>query len=178
MILKAESSTHETTGGTQQPVVHHGYYLTPAQAINRLPKDATPAQQDSAVQAHAKISEIHWSEMPDTLHMPGHGKGKTVNDSDIPQHYYRESYFSNDSLFHPELKGGRQGVAGDPVPYSIAGDNFISSLFDKLRDSIICRIRIQRHRRRHRAKFGFSCLWACKLVCCLPSSTFSISATR
>ena len=128
MTLKAESSTHETTGGTQQPVVHHGYYLTPAQAISRLPKDATPAQQDSAVQAHAKISEIHWSEMPDTLHMPGHGKGKTVNDSDIPQHYYRESYFSNDSLFHPELIGGRQGVAGDPVPYTIAGDNFISSL--------------------------------------------------
>ena len=113
---------------TQQPVVHHGYYLTPAQAISRLPKDATPAQQDSAVQRHAKISEIHWSEMPDTLHMPGHVKGKTTKDSDLPLHYYKESFFSGDSLLHPELKGGRQGVAGDPIPYTIAGDNFITSL--------------------------------------------------
>ena len=131
MIQKADSSIHVTTGGTQQPVVHHvhhGYYLTPAQAIARLPKDATPYQKDSAVQAHARISEIHWSEMPDTLHMPGHGKGKTTKDSDLPQHYYRESFFSGDSLLHPELKGGRQGVAGDPIPYTIAGDNFITML--------------------------------------------------
>lgn len=121
------SSTHGTTGGYQQPVVHHGQYLTPAQAISRLPKDATPAQQDSAVQAHAKFSEIHWSQEPDTLHMPGHGKGKSVKDIHIPQ-YYRESFFSNDTLFHPELPGGRQGVAGDPIPYSIANDNLITSL--------------------------------------------------
>ena len=121
------SSTHGTTGGTQQPVVHHGQYLTPAQAISRLPKDATPAQQDSAVQAHAKFSEIHWSKEPDTLHMPGHGKGKSIKDIHIPQ-YYHDSYFSNDTLFHPELPGGRQGVAGEPIPYSIARDNLITSL--------------------------------------------------
>ncbi|MBO4316055.1 MAG: DUF4271 domain-containing protein [Prevotella sp.] len=123
----ATSSTHGTTGGSQQPVVHHKTYLTPAQAISRLPKDATPAQQDSAVQAHAKFSEIHWSQEPDTLHMPGHGKGKSVKDIHIPQ-YYRESFFSKDTLFHPELPGGRQGVAGDPIPYSIANDNLITSL--------------------------------------------------
>ena len=116
-----------TTGGSQQPVVHHGKYLTPAEAISKLPKDATPAQQDSAVQAHAKFSEIHWSQQPDTLHMPGHGKGKSVKDIHIPQ-YYRESFFSKDTLFHPELQGGRQGVAGEPIPYSIANDNLITSL--------------------------------------------------
>jgi hypothetical protein len=121
------SSTNGTTGGSQQPVVHHKTYLTPAQAIGRLPKDATPAQQDSAVQAHAKFSEIHWSQEPDTLHMPGHGKGKSVKDINIPQ-YYRESFFSKDTLFHPELQGGRQGVVGEPVPYSIANDNLITSL--------------------------------------------------
>lgn len=65
--------------------------------------------------------------MPDTLHLPGHTKGKSLRDVSLPQ-YYKESFFSNDSLFHPELKGGRQGVAGDPVPYTVAGDNLITSL--------------------------------------------------
>ena len=95
--------------------------------LSWLPANATPAQQDSAIQRHIKISEIHWSEQPDTLHMPGHPKGKSFRDASLPQ-YYRESFFSKDSLFHPELTGGRLGVAGDPVPYSIASDNLITGL--------------------------------------------------
>ena len=47
--------------------------------------------------------------------------------SDLPQ-YYREGFFSKDSMFHPELQGGRYGVAGDPVPYSVRNDNIITSL--------------------------------------------------
>ena len=42
--------------------------------------------------------------------------------------YYRESYFTGKPFFHPELFGGRLGVAGDPVPYSIARDNVITLL--------------------------------------------------
>lgn len=101
--------------------------LTPKEVLSWLPKNATPAQQDSAIQRHIKASPIHWSEEPDTLHMPGHSKGKSLRDVSLPQ-YYRESFFSKDSLFHPELSGGRYGVAGDPVPYSIAGDNLITAL--------------------------------------------------
>ena len=115
MILKAESSTHETTGGTQQPVVHHGYYLTPAQAISRLPKDATPAQQDSAIQAAFHPGEIHYSSRPDTLRLPGEPLGKSVYEASIPQ-YYKETYFTSDSLMHPEISGGRMGIAGEPIP--------------------------------------------------------------
>ena len=48
-------------------------------------------------------------------------------DVDLPQ-YYREGFFSKDSLFHPELPGGRYGVAGDPVPYTVQHDNVIISL--------------------------------------------------
>ena len=101
--------------------------ITPAMVISWLPRDATPAQQDSAVQAHFKPSEIRWSERPDTLHLPGHDKGHNMLDVQLPQ-YYREGFFSKDSMFHPELPGGRYGVAGDPVPYSIHSDNFITSL--------------------------------------------------
>ena len=35
-------------------------------------------------------------------------------DVQLPQ-YYREGFFSKDTLFHPELPGGRYGVAGDPI---------------------------------------------------------------
>ena len=46
---------------------------------------------------------------------------------ELPQ-YYKEGFFSKDSLFHPELVGGRYGTTGDPVPYSVRGDDVITSL--------------------------------------------------
>lgn len=107
------------------PTAHHE--LTPKEVLSWLPADATPAQQDSAIQRHIKISEIHWSQQPDTLHMPGHPKGKSIFDISLPQ-YYRESFFSETPYFHPEVSGGRQGVAGDPVPYTVASDNLFTAL--------------------------------------------------
>lgn len=100
--------------------------LTPYKVLRSLPNDATPAQQDSAIQAAFQPNEIHYSLRPDTLHIPGHGVGKSLKEVNLPQ-YYRESFFSNDSLLHPELSGGRYGLAGDPVPYTIRNDDLISS---------------------------------------------------
>ena len=99
---------------------------TPYQVLRLLPKDATPAQQDSAIQAWFQPGEIHYSEQPDTLHLPGHTVGRNLKDVNLPQ-YYRENFFSKDTLYHPELEAGRYGVAGDPVPYIIGNDNIISS---------------------------------------------------
>lgn len=107
--------------------VKHRHELTPREVLSWLPKDATPAQQDSAIQAHIKPSEIHWSSQPDTLHLPGHTAGKSFRNMSLPQ-YYKESFFSTSEYFHPELRGGRMGVAGDPVPYTVAGDNLLTSL--------------------------------------------------
>ncbi len=98
---------------------------TPYQVLRLLPKDATPAQQDSAIQAWFQPGEIHYSTRPDTLHLPGHGVGRNLKDVNLPQ-YYRENYFSNDSLYHPELEAGRYGVAGDPVPQSMSNDSLLS----------------------------------------------------
>ena len=100
---------------------------TPYQVLRLLPKDATPAQQDSAIQAWFQPGEIHYSDQPDTLHLPGHSVGRNLKEVNIPQ-YYRETYFSNDSLFHPELDGGRFGMAGDPIPYATKNDNVITCL--------------------------------------------------
>ena len=46
--------------------------------------------------------------------------------ADLPQ-YYKEGFFSEDSLFHPELEGGRYGTMGDPIPYNVRGDDVITS---------------------------------------------------
>lgn len=100
---------------------------TPAEILAKLPKTATPSQQDSAIQANIKPSEIHWSNMPDTLHLPGQPVGKSWRDVSLPT-YYKESFFSQSPLFHPEQPGGRIGVAGDPMPYSIASDNVITGI--------------------------------------------------
>ncbi|MBQ9649759.1 MAG: DUF4271 domain-containing protein [Prevotella sp.] len=100
---------------------------TPYQVLRLLPKDATPAQQDSAIQAWFAPDEIHYSERPDTLHLPGEGIPRDLKDVKLPT-YYRENFFSNDSLYHPELNGGRYGVAGDPVPETLRNDSLISGL--------------------------------------------------
>jgi len=121
------TAEHQSDSGAHVKVAPKKHVLTPREVLSWLPKDATPAQQDSAIQKHIKISEIHWSSRPDTLHLPGHSVGKSYKDVSLPQ-YYKESFFAKDSLFHPELSGGRMGVAGDPVPYSIASDNLITLL--------------------------------------------------
>jgi hypothetical protein len=100
---------------------------TPYQVLRLLPKDATPAQQDSAIQAWFQPGEIHYSEQPDTLHLPGHDVGRNLKDINIPQ-YYRENFFSKDTLYHPEINGGRLGMAGDPIPYAIRNDDTITAL--------------------------------------------------
>lgn len=100
---------------------------TPSEVLRRLPADATPFQQDSAVQSVCHVKNTHLSTRPDTLHLPGHDKGKSPKDIDLPI-YYKQNFFSNDSMYHPELDGGHHGVAGDPIPYTIRGDNTITGL--------------------------------------------------
>ena len=103
----------------------HGSQPSPREVLDRLPADATPEQQDSAVQANIKPGLVHYSTEPDTLHLPGEKAGKSIMALDLPT-YYKQSFFSGSPMFHPELPGVRLGVAGDPVPYTIASDNFIT----------------------------------------------------
>jgi hypothetical protein len=128
-MLQADSilNTENTEGVASQQHLHVHKQLTPAQVLSWLPASATPEQQDSAIQAHIKPSVIHWSNRPDTLHLPGQPVGKSWRDVNLPT-YYKESFFSDSPMFHPELSGGRLGVAGDPVPYTVAGDNLITGI--------------------------------------------------
>lgn len=128
MRQQQDSIAHDSVALAQQDSSLHQPVRpqTPYQVLQMLPKDATPAQQDSAIQAWFQPDEVHYSSQPDTLHLPGHGVGHNrLKVSDLPK-YYHENFFSNDSLLHPELNGGRYGVAGDPVPYTVRGDNFMT----------------------------------------------------
>lgn len=126
----AEPFTQEMEGEGEillQQSNTYGKKLHPYQVLRTLPKDATPAQQDSAIQAYFGQAEIRYSSRPDTLRLPGQPLGKSVRDVSLPQ-YYRESYFKTDSLFHPELNGGRMGIAGEPIPYRASNDTLVTGL--------------------------------------------------
>ena len=123
--LPATAEGVEETHEASPPSPYQATHVTPYQVLRKLPKDATPAQQDSAIQAVFRPKQITYSSRPDTLHLPGHDVGKNFLDADLPT-YYRENFFSADTLLHPELNGGRFGVAGDPVPYSLRNDNVIT----------------------------------------------------
>ena len=131
ILVSTPAAEHLTDTVAKQPARPQ----TPYQVLRLLPKDATPAQQDSAIQAWFEPAEIHYSEQPDTLHLPGHSIPRDLKKVEIPQ-YYKENFFSNDTLYHAELNGGRYGVAGDPVPYSMRSDDFITGFL------IVCFIQI------------------------------------
>lgn len=105
----------------------HGKKLHPYQVLRTLPKDATPAQQDSAIQAAFQPARIRYSSRPDTLRLPGQPLGKGVKDVSLPL-YYRETFFKADTLLHPEINGGRMGIAGTPIPYRASNDNLVTGM--------------------------------------------------
>ncbi len=120
-------TTMDTIDATDTVVVKPSKPQTPYQVLRLLPKDATPAQQDSAIQAWYTPGEIHYSEQPDTLHLPGEGIPRDLKEVNLPQ-YYRENFFSNSSLYHPEVSSGQYGISGDPVPELLSSDNLITGI--------------------------------------------------
>lgn len=98
-----------------------------AEVIGRLPDDATPAQQDSAVQAAFHVENTHLSTRPDTLSLPGVKEWTCPGKVNAPGHYI-ESLVRRDTALFPGVEWGRSGVAGDPVAYSIRGDDVLTGL--------------------------------------------------
>ena len=121
-MLKNDSIlTTISTANTDTVVEHSAKPQTPYEVLRLLPKDATPAQQDSAIQEWFEPKEIHYSSRPDTLHLPG------LKEVSLP-HYYRENFFSNNTMYHPELSIERVGESGDPIPYTFQNDSFITGI--------------------------------------------------
>ena len=127
-MLKNDSIlTTISTANTDTVVEHSAKPQTPYEVLRLLPKDATPAQQDSAIQEWFEPKEIHYSSRPDTLHLPGQEIPRDLKEVSLP-HYYRENFFSNNTMYHPELSIERVGESGDPIPYTFQNDSFITGI--------------------------------------------------
>jgi len=127
MLQDSIITTQHVAAGPDSAVYKPARPQTPYQVLRLLPKDATPAQQDSAIQAWFQPGEIHYSERPDTLHIPGHGIGRNPKDVKIGL-YYQDNFFSDDTLYHAELPYGLDGVAGEPIPSTVYNSSVISML--------------------------------------------------
>lgn len=101
---------------------------TPYEVLRSLPRNATPQQQDSAIQAVFKPAEIRYSQRPDTLRLPGQELGRKASQVDELPQYYAETFFKSTDFFKEEVNGGRMGVAGTPPPYNPVNDDLVVSL--------------------------------------------------
>lgn len=130
MTQQSDSTAAATpVQGKQHTATHHqSGYRSPWDIIKTLPETATPWQQDSAIRANYKFPQVDWAHYQNPLRTPttkptGFGKMNMSRPM-----YYSHSLVQPDSIYRPEYATYRQGVAGDPVPYSIASDNLISSV--------------------------------------------------
>jgi hypothetical protein len=120
-------TTTIATAITDTVAVHSARPQTPYEVLRLLPKDATPAQQDSAIQQWFEPREIHYSSRPDTLHLPGQEVPVDLKEVNLPQ-YYRENFFSDNTMYHPEINSERTGTAGDPIPYTFQNDSLVTGI--------------------------------------------------
>ena len=101
--------------------------LAQEQAVSILPADSSDNQTDTIIAEQPKAVASEWNLQIDSLVKARQQKDKEDYETALPQ-YYRESFFSKSPFFHPELPGGRPGVAGDPIPYTIASDDVMTCL--------------------------------------------------
>lgn len=123
MIQENDSIIEQPTAETS---THHFYSV--AQILRSLPSNATPAQQDSAVQANMPQREIHYSTRPDTLHLPGHtikARAKSVIGN---PHYPGESFFDTDTMYQQGFERTIEGLNVDPVPYQLRNDDSVTGV--------------------------------------------------
>lgn len=102
--------------------------FNPKQIIESLPADATPAQQDSAIQAQLPQREKIRSECPDTLNLPGWNIPSNQDASPVFKLDRLENFFSHSPYYHPEQPCHPQGMTSDPIPYTLRNDHLITGL--------------------------------------------------
>ena len=107
---------------------HHKGWHSPAQIMSRLPETATPWQQDSALRANYQYVEKDWAHMHNPMRTPTTKADPKLTGSFTKPLYHTRSLVQPDSIYRPEYAVYRRGVAGDPVPYTIAGDPIVTSI--------------------------------------------------
>ena len=102
--------------------------FNPKQIIESLPEDATPAQQDSAIQAMLPPRPTVRSTRPDTLNLPGWHipSAKDIPSAQTPR--YEENFFSPSPYFHTEIEYRQDGMDAEPLPYLLRNDNWVTGI--------------------------------------------------
>ena len=98
-----------------------------ARIIDALPEDATPSQQDSAIQANLPERVRIRSTRPDTLEIPGIPAKKSKSLSELTYHY-RQTFFDGNHFMHPEVSDSRLGIQETPLPYRLRTDDGITAI--------------------------------------------------
>ncbi len=113
----------EPTATEQQTEVAEQRHSEPV-----LPKPtAVSLRRDTVSQAFASTETEYQEAEEDTVHFYFEGYAQREEVAELPK-YYKENYFSADSLLSTDAIGGRSGVAGDPFPYTIKSDSAITAL--------------------------------------------------
>ncbi|MBQ8099015.1 MAG: DUF4271 domain-containing protein [Bacteroidaceae bacterium] len=105
----------------EEPVFHRP--VTPYQAIKLLPSSASESEKDDIVQKYFSPVRVAPSQRPDTLYLPWLPSSRPTT---VPS--YRDGYFKGNPYLHPEQKITINGIPGDPVPYSLRSDEFVTSI--------------------------------------------------
>ena len=88
--------------------------------------DATPSQLDSAIQANLPVRERFLSTRPDTLNLPGMRGRSLIPQLDSIQKCYTMGFFDGNPFLHPEIEAETPGYSGDPRPYELRNDEWIT----------------------------------------------------
>lgn len=116
---------------TQQPdSTHHAAPAAApheAQTVTREAALQAAERDDSAASAVYATTRSHWPVKVDSLLRPEMSHDPVVRVEPLPK-YYKETFFARDTLLHSELRGGRYGIAGDPMPYSVRADDVLTPL--------------------------------------------------
>lgn len=103
--------------------------FNPKQIIESLPADATPAQQDSAIQAMLPPRPTVRSTRPDTLNLPGWRIPSAKTALSVQDIRYDENFFSTSPHYHAEINiQPHQGMDADPLPYLLRHDDWVTGI--------------------------------------------------
>lgn len=99
---------------------------TVLQVIQSLPDDATPAQQDSAVQAYFRIKDYQWTDRERGDLPLGAGDNEALLKREVDPYRLpaapRYDWHVEAQVYDP------QGIAGDPLPYRFRADDYVSGI--------------------------------------------------
>lgn len=104
-------------------VTYHGFSVW---RIARSMPWATPSQLDSVIQARLPEREKVRSNRPDTLEIPGLKARNPYAFIDSMPTAYRQSFFAQNKLLHPELVVRPSGYVAQPLPYQLWRDDWVT----------------------------------------------------